>query len=322
MNSYEIISLLVTAVGVISFSAIFTVLYRNYANSAVAEYESGKCDVELIDETIISNAKEAKSYRRVFKRIKQILVGAVVVILVPFMLMSVYSKLTRGIAMVGGHGIVAVASGSMSEKNSENKYLASLNDQFNTYDVIVVDEVSSDADLQLYDVIAYVNDKGVNIIHRIVGLDYTPEGVRYVTRGDSNNTDDKYRPSSDDVLGEYSGTRIPYIGVFLMFIQSFSGIVTVSAVIYCLIMIESVGNRIYRAREERLLLLGEAIKFESDTVRDEGIGSTFTETVYFKNYAYTFNEKGFVSKTVIEDTSDDGDINSEPDEDRGENSGE
>jgi hypothetical protein len=27
------------------------------------------------------------------------------------------------------------------------------------------------------------------------------------------------------------------------------------------------------------------------------------ETVYFKNYAYTFDEKGFVSKTLIDESS-------------------
>ena len=314
MNSFELIALLVTAVGVASFSAIFTILYRSYANSAVAEYQAGKCDVELIDETILTNIKNSKPLRRVLKRVKQVIFWVLLAILVPFLLISVYSKVANGVAMINGHGMIAVASGSMSEKNSANPYLANIDNQFNTYDMIMIDKVEKTSDLALYDVIAYVNDEGVNIIHRIVGYQQTSSGLRFITRGDSNNVDDEYKPSMDDVLGEYNGTRIPYVGVFLMFLQSYSGIVTVAAIIYCLIMIESVGNKIYDAREDRLLFLQESIDFKTDTVQDGNIDSSFTETVYFKDYAYTFNEHGFVSKTLVSDTPAAQDKNSVPEE--------
>ena len=312
MNSFELIALLVTAVGVASFATIFTILYRTYAKSAVAEYEAGKCDVELIDETILTNIKNAKKHRRVFRKIKQVLFWVILALLVPFMLISVYSKIVDGVAMINGHGMIAVASGSMSEKNEANPYLANINNQFNTYDMIMLEKVESTNDLQLYDVIAYVNDEGVNIIHRIVGFQQTSSGIRFVTRGDSNNADDEYKPSMDDVLGEYTGKRIPYIGVFLMFLQSYSGIITVAAVIYCLIMIESMGNKIYDAREDRLAFLQETIDFKTDTVQDGNLDSSFTETVYFKDYAYTFDENGFVSKTLISERSDAQDINFVP----------
>ena len=301
MNSFELIALLVTAIGVASFSVIFTILYRTYANSTVAEYQAGKCDVELIDETILTNIKNSKPIRKVLRRVKQVLFWLLIVILVPFLLMSVYSKVANGVAMVNGRGMIAVASGSMSEKNSANSYLENIDNQFNTYDMIMIQKVDDPSDLQLYDVIAYVDDEGVNIIHRIVGFQQTSSGVRFVTRGDSNNADDEYKPSMDDVLGEYAGTRIPYVGVFLMFLQSYSGMLTVAAIIYCLIMIENVGNRIYDAREERLLFLQESIDFKLDTVRDGNINSSFTETVYFKDYAYTFDEHGFVSKMLVSD---------------------
>ena len=312
MNSFELIALLVTAVGVASFATIFTILYRTYAKSAVAEYESGKCDVELIDETIISNIKNAKKHRRVLRRVKQVLFWVVLALLVPFMLISVYSKIVDGVAMINGHGMIAVASGSMSEKNSANPYLANIDNQFNTYDMIMLKKVESPSELQLYDVIAYVNDEGVNIIHRIVGFQQTSSGVRFVTRGDSNNADDEYKPSMDDILGEYTGKRVPYVGVFLMFLQSYSGIITVAAIIYCLIMIESMGNKIYDAREDRLVFLQETIDFKTEMVQDDKIDSSFTETVYFKDYAYTFDENGFVSKTLISEQSDAQDINFVP----------
>jgi len=312
MNPIDLIAPIVTGVGVASFAVIFTILYRTYANSAVAEYESGKCDVELIDETILTNINNAKKHRKILRAVKKGILTAFVVLLIPFLLISIYSKVVNGVAMLGGKGVIAVASGSMSEKNSANPYLANINNQFNTYDMIVLQKVESASDLGLYDVIAFVNDEGMNVIHRIVGFQDTPSGVRFVTRGDSNNADDEYKPALEDVLGEYTGTRIPYIGVFVMFLQSYSGILTVAAVIYCLFMIENVGNKIYLAREERLFFLQQSIDFKTETVKDDSIDSSFVETVYFKNYAYTFDENGFVSKTLISECDDAQDNTSVP----------
>lgn len=314
MNAFELISLIVTAVGVGSFATIFTILYRGYANSAVAELESGTCDVELIYETIRLNIKNSKRYRRVWRRIKQVLLWILIALLIPFLLFSAYSKIVNGVAMIGDHGIIAVASGSMSQKNEANTYLSNINDQFNTYDVIVLEKVESDSELKLYDVIAYVNDDGDNIIHRIVGFQQTASGVKYITRGDSNNADDLYRPSIDNVLGKYTEKRVPYIGAFLMFLQSYSGIITVVAIIYCLIMIDSISQKIQDVRETRLLFLQDAIDFGTDTVQDENIDSSFTETVYFKDHVYVFDDHGLVSKTKITGQTDAQDINFVPEE--------
>ena len=277
-------------------------MYRTYANSAVAEYESGKCDVDLIEETILYNAQNKSHYRRVLRRVKQVLLCVFVALLIPLICISLYSKITSGIAMINGHGMIAVASGSMSEQNPANPYLQQngLDNQFDTYDMIFLEKVDSASELRLYDVIAFVNDEGVNVIHRIVGF----QGNAYITRGDSNNADDQYHPTFDDVLGRYTDQHVPYIGIFVMFLQSYSGIVTVLAVIYCLFMIEGVGNKLFDAREARLSILQNSIDFKSDVVRDESLDASFVETVYFKEYAYTFDEKGFVSKTLRTDSSD------------------
>ena len=285
MNSIELIATLVTAVGVLSFAGIFTILYCNYANSAVADFESGQYDVDLIDETILANINSKKGYRKVLRVLKRVALVLLLALLIPTMILSVYSKLTNGVAMIGGRGMIAVASGSMSQKHSDNYYLSNYNNQFDTYDIILLEEVKSTADLQLYDVIAFVNDEGVNIIHRIVDFEFTSNGLRYVTRGDSNNVNDTFKPSIADVIGEYNGTRISYLGVFVMFLQSYSGVLTVAAIIYCLFMIESIRNKIQTAKEARLVLLQDSIDFKTETTRDGTINSSFTETVYFKNYA-------------------------------------
>ena len=73
MTSVEIISLIVTAIGVASFAAIFTILYRNYTVSNIVEINAGKRDIELIDDYIYSGKSATIQRRRVWKAIKTVL---------------------------------------------------------------------------------------------------------------------------------------------------------------------------------------------------------------------------------------------------------
>ncbi|MBQ8879745.1 MAG: signal peptidase I [Clostridia bacterium] len=310
MESFEIIALLVTGVGVVSFATIFTILYLSYANSSVAEYRAGQRDVELIEETIYNNINSTKRHRRLMRRIKQISFYVAIAILIPFLILSLYTKISVGVAMIGGRGVIVVASGSMSEKNPQNPNLSAItpyDNQFQTYDLIVLEKVDSPSELKMHDVVAFENDEGVNIIHRIVGTEGYGDSLRYVTCGDANNANDKYRPSFDDIIGRYTGDRIPVIGVFVMFLQSYSGIITLAAIIYCLVMIEYVGDKIYKAQGSRLTVLGNHIDFVKEMTFDESLHAKFTETVRFKNFEYTFDDEGFVSKIPIPNSTDDGD---------------
>ena len=99
----------------------------------------------------------------------------------------------------------------------------------------------------------------------------------------------------------YTGKSIPFVGLFVMFLQSYSGIVTIAAVIYCLLMIEWVGDKIYKARMARLLILQDSIDFKKETEVGGDITSSFVETIRFRNIIYTFDENGFVDKTVLDD---------------------
>ncbi len=300
MQSFEIIALVVSAVGVVCFAVIFTILYRSYAATSVAEIEGGQRDVELIERVILENLKNTKKRHRIIRRVKQVLSIAVVAILVPFLILAVISKAQNGVVMIFDKGIIGVASGSMSEKHKDNTYLSNYDNQFDTYDLIVIEKVKSAESLKKYDVIVYTNGDGVNIIHRIIGIEYTDSGVKYVTRGDSNNQTDKYKPAFDEVIGRYTGQKVSLVGIFVMFLQSYSGIVTAAAVIYCLLMIERIGDKINRKENERLEFLSQNIDFEDECNLEDGeLESSFVERVRYKNCVYTFNERGLVTKTEL-----------------------
>lgn len=298
MTSAEIISLIVTIIGVFSFATIFTILYKSYATSQINEIKSGKKDIELIDEVIYERQEKIKKRKMVTKIVKSICFYLALLIIIPLFIFSLINRFQNNITMIGNKTIMVVASGSMSKKNDANAYLNSnnLNNQFQTYDIIVLEKVENASDLNKYDIIAYHNDQGINVIHRIIEI----EDGKYVTRGDANDASDKYHPTFNDVIGRYIGKKIPSIGIFIMFLQSYAGIITIISLIYCLIMIDKISNKINMAQKRRIEQLEDAIDY-IDELEIEKIKAEYVETIYYKGYAYHFNESGFVEKTKIKD---------------------
>ena len=206
------------------------------------------------------------------------------------------------VMMIGDKAVMVVATGSMGYKNEANDYLFNrgLNNQFQQYDIIVLEKVEK-YEINQYDVIAYRNDKGLNIIHRIVNIEYGSD-TKYVTRGDiyDSSKTDSYKPVYEDVIGRYTGKRIPAIGIFILFLQSYAGIITVISLVYCLLMIDRTSEKINKVQQERIDKLEEALDYLDESSKD-AVKAEYKETLYYKGFAYTFDENGFVNKEEIKD---------------------
>lgn len=303
MDKLEIIGLIVAILGLGSFSAIFTILYSNYTNSLVKEYAAGKKDIELIDESIYDNLAHVKHKRKVIKTIKSIGFYGLMIIIAPFFIMAVISKFNNDVTMFANKGIIVVATGSMSEIHENNQYLIDkgLDDQFDAYEIIVLEKVTSDSQLEVYDIISYINGDGVNIIHRIVAKTINADGtITYTTRGDANGSDDSYKPTLDDVVGKYTGSHVPYIGSFVLFMQSSIGMITIISLFYCLIMMEAFSSKIEKAQNSRLKILSSAIDYTNETSLGK-LQANYREHIFYKGYEYIFDETGFVDKKEITD---------------------
>lgn len=306
MDSLEIISLIVTILGTFSFSAIFTILYRAYAISMISEINIGKRDIEIIDEVIYERKDSVRRRKSILKTIKGVLFYLTLFIIIPLFIFSLINKFSGNKLMLGNKTIMVVMSGSMSEKNEANDYLVNenLNNQFNTYDIIFLSKVDPNS-LRVNDVIAFRNDSGINVIHRIRRIVSEPndEGVmvrKFVTRGDANDADDTYHPSVDDVIGIYLNTRITNIGVFIVFLQSYAGMITVVSIIYCMIMIEKLSEKINKIQDKRAKLIEEVIDYSLEQ-NTKNFSSNLRSTIKFKGYAYIFDETGFVEKSKIDE---------------------
>ena len=300
MTTTEIITLIVTIVGIVSFAAVVTILFRNYIRSAIKEVQIGQRDVEIVDLMLYEKDPQVIKQRRASKIGKNIVFYGFLAIIIPIFGLSLYGRIKNNATKIGNNYVLVVASGSMSFKNESNKYLNSYNNQFNTYDIITVTGLKNKTNLKRYDVIAYRNDKNIIVIHRIVDFDRSGSELRLITRGDANAANDSYRPKVDDVIGKYSGKRLPGLGVFVLFFQSYAGLVTIASIIYCSFMISFFNKKLEDETEKRASVLRNTFNLdEMNTDEAKYMTAKQESVVYFKNYAYQFTDKGYAGKRAM-----------------------
>lgn len=298
MSSLDIIALVVTVLALTGFSAVFTLLFGSYSKSVVQNYKDGKNDTELITSFVNDklNNKNVKKQRWAFvRRIVGSVIAAFVCI---FFVLAVINRISGNSVVLGDKMLMVVASGSMSEKHSNNEYyLNGRDDQFPTYSIILLEKVNSPDELKQYDVIAYVNDKGVNIIHRIFRIN--SDGT-YTTRGDANPDSDNDHPPFGRVIGKYTGKYLPTIGIFILFFQSYSGIATILAIIYCIVMIDNRNKAMNDAKNQRMSVLEEALNLCEVAVLED-LTVEYVETLYLNKFIYTFEPNGLVTEEIREE---------------------
>lgn len=298
MSSLDIIALVVTVLALTGFSAVFTLLFGSYSKSVVQNYKDGKNDTELITSFVNDklNHKNVKKQRWAF--VRRVIGSVIAAFVCIFFVLAVINRISGNSVVLGDKMLMVVASGSMSEKHSNNEYyLNGRDDQFPTYSIILLEKVNSPDELKQYDVIAYVNDKGVNIIHRIFRIN--SDGT-YTTRGDANPDSDNDHPPFDRVIGKYTGKYLPTIGIFILFFQSYSGIATILAIIYCMIMIDNRNKAMNDAKNQRMSVLEEALNL-CEVAVIENLTVEYVETLYLNKFIYTFEPNGLVTEEIREE---------------------
>ena len=301
MTSIEIISLVVTIVCLLSFSIVFTFLFRYYYITNIKEINEGHSDVDLLElakeEETINKSKKKKVTNIMSKVISYLLLS---VVLFGFGI-SVYSRFANNNLILGNEGYVVISSGSMSKRNERNDYLDEyhLNNQFNTYDIINIRKYDKQEDVKLYDVIAFKGDDGNIYVHRIIEIN---DDNTYVTRGDSNSASDpnqlyKGNLTYNKIIGYYTNKKINSLGIFVIFLQSNSGIITIISIIYCVMMFDHFRSKYDEAIYNRTNKLIKLLEFDIND--DEEINKYVTnlneEILIYKNIKYIFIQGELVS---------------------------
>ena len=250
MTPFEIYALVVSIVVILGLTAFLSALIWYIYTLTMRLIYVGYWDQELVEEYDFE--RRPKPQGTVGKIIASAVCGvlSVAVIFSVFLGMS-ESSLTSSIPM-----LKVIKSESMAEKHEKNEYLVEndLNDQMQMFDIIVTYAAPAEEDIQLYDVILYERD-GDLIIHRVVSIveptENNPDGRLFYTRGDAIKVNDNMPVKYEQIKGIYRGDRIPFVGSFVLFMQSPAGFICLLLAIFCMIIMPVIDNKIAEARSHR-----------------------------------------------------------------------
>lgn len=144
------------------------------------------------------------------KWINNIVSGILMFLLIIVATTVVISEASGGEPQVFGYQLKTVLSGSM-----EPGIL--------TGSIIAVKLAEDKNDFQKGDVITFMAQEDMLITHRITEVVKSGDSVMYRTKGDNNNAEDMNPVLSENVVAEYTGFTLPYVGYFINFAQSKNG---------------------------------------------------------------------------------------------------
>ena len=163
-----------------------------------------------------------------------------------------------------GHGFSVpkvVLSASMSFKHEQNTYLEEhgLDDQFDTFDLVFLEQLPAEMQLELYDIVVY-EYHGELIIHRIVGIEEPnekhPDCRHFMLRGDASKYSDEYPVLYEQMRAYYGGKHIKFVGSFFAFMQSPAGYLCILLVLFAVFATPVAEKKLLQAKLERLTEIG------------------------------------------------------------------
>ncbi|WP_186579914.1 signal peptidase I SipW [Aquibacillus kalidii] len=148
--------------------------------------------------------------KKVMKWISRVVTFTLFVTLVFMIFVVISSKASGGEPQIMGYQLKTVLSGSMEPGIKTGSIIA----------------VKPDGEMTAFekgDVITFMEESDKLVTHRIVDVIKSGENVMYQTKGDNNDGPDPNPVLSENVVAEYTGFTIPYIGYFINYAQSKTG---------------------------------------------------------------------------------------------------
>ncbi len=299
----------VMLVGVFGF-LIIEIVKLNTKLIAVGEYDQ-KLQAEIPK---LKNKKQKKN-----KIVKTIISIVSLVVLLALLVFSVIIKINENNKPVSNAIIKVVYSDSMSYKNEKNNYLTTnnLNNQFKKFDMIIIDKLPAEEDLKLYDIVVY-EIKETLVIHRIISIqEREVDGVvqkRYVLKGDANENADAKTVTYDQMRGIYTGKKIPFVGVVVVFMQSPAGWIAFAVIGLYIFADAYMQRKLLKTAVERYKLVnGEVVeenKKESTAepqgeqqATEEDIGDNITNSESQENKEDINVDNNAFVDNIVEDNS-------------------
>ncbi|WLD95395.1 signal peptidase I SipW [Alkalihalobacillus sp. AL-G] len=162
-----------------------------------------------------------------------------VLLFLTFVLMAfvvISSKASGGEPNFFGYQLKTVLSGSMEPT-------------FSTGSIIAVKPINNISTINKGDVITFMKDQTNIVTHRIIDVRGSNQSLQYITKGDNNEDPDNEPVLADNVIGEYTGFTIPFLGYLMNFANSKIGSALLLIVPGIVLLIYS-GLSIWRALRE------------------------------------------------------------------------
>ena len=262
-----LITIIVIVVVAILTLVIFGLAWLGYSScikAYKAEIEQGKYDREIYKEFYSKNKR------------KQIITKAISVVMICVLVFGLSGLLITGIIyksegenfIINNKTIMVIKTGSMSEfyddvlraEYEALGYNSSL--QFSVGDICVFEKIDPNVDdINLGEVYGY-KQKNIIITHRVIDVynNVDDDGVitstYYIFRGDNNPTRDQVLVSDNRILYHYTGRKIPAIGAFVLYAQSYLGLWSLFSIVGITISSDIVLHKINKCSKDRADQIG------------------------------------------------------------------
>lgn len=267
MSQYDIYIFILCFIVFLLFTVTFGVLLTYVVKAQLRLIRAGLEDDNIVKEDQAARKKNSCLGKTVDCIVSLILCGVLLV----FFAFSTYVNLQEEHYSANIPTLKVVNSGSMAKVHPKNAYLNELgiDNRFDTYDLLMVYKVPPEEELKLYDVVIYEVD-GIYLAHRIVGIeeadDTHPDERYFLLQGDAVESPDRFPVHYDQIKAIWKGQRIPFVGSFVLFMQSPAGWLCVLLVVFAMIATPRVEKKLTAEKLARLALLESA---QSDAEKED-----------------------------------------------------
>ena len=244
MNSITIITIVVVALLTLIIFGLSWLAYSSCLKAYNLEVNFGKHDEEL--------KKEYHTKKR-GGLLGLICSWVVLSALLGLFVTGVVYKASGENFTINNQTVLVIKSGSMSEFYDEDiaaKYNNDTHLQFDIGDICVFEKVSPEDELVNGEVYGY-KQKNIIITHRLVEA----HNGLYEFRGDNNPASDGYLIKRENILYHYLGNKVPAVGSFILYAQSYFGLWSILGIIGIAISSEIVYNKINKINKKRMRLI-------------------------------------------------------------------
>ncbi|MFD2211303.1 signal peptidase I SipW [Virgibacillus halophilus] len=193
--------------------------------------------------------------RKILKWVNNIVSTILMLLLISVAAIVMISKFSGGEPQAFGYQLKTVLSGSMEPG-------------IQTGSIIAVKPVEDKTHFKKGDVITFQEEEGILITHRIAKVEKNGDAVLYRTKGDNNNAEDMNPVLPQNVVAEYTGFTVPYVGYFVDFSQSKNGAFLL--LVPGILLLLYAGYTIWKALSEIELTQ----KKQVETLQEEGKSSS------------------------------------------------